>query len=139
MPIQKDKPEKDFVFKSEFDLEKIQKSADLDIKPKIEFELGIEKAKDVIIKGNYYTIEIPIAKAITDTKLKALNMIYNEVEHQFIAEAESFRYQLEVLCFKKKIQTSDINGLNLRIWKELRQINTPKFKGKAEVYCMKEL
>jgi len=143
MPIQKekDKPDlDDFVFKSEFDLDKVQKSADLDIKPKIEFESGIENAKDVLIVGTYYEIDIPKEKAITEkTKLKALNMLHEGVIHQFIAEAESFRYQLEVICYKKKIQVDDIDGLALKIWKDTQYINTPKFKGKADVYCIKAL
>ena len=141
------KPEKDqendevFVFESDFDVSKIKESAKMDIKPKFEIEgLGIEFSKNVIIKGSYYNIEIPIEKSIDGkTTVKAINFIYNGVEHQFICEAGSFRYQLDVIRFRRKLNIDNIDGLKLKIWKQIATIDSEKFKGKAPVYCLKEL
>lgn len=141
-PVQKEKIKPDlddFQFKSEFDVEKIQKSAEADIKPKIDFDDKIENAKTVIIKGTYYDFELPNEKQINKEKVKALNMLYNGVEHYFIAEAESFRFQIDVIRFRKKLTVEQIDGLKLKIWTEIQNINTPKFKGKAKVYCLKEV
>ena len=139
MPVQKPK-EKENDFESEFDLEKIKTSAKLDIKPKIEFLDGIENAKDVIIKGTYYPLDLPADKQINKQTVKAINMMYEGIEHYFIAESESFRYQLEVIRFKKGLKSNkELDGLRLRIWTSEQFINTPNFKGKAKVYNLKPL
>lgn len=136
------KPEtnQDFEFESEFDISKVKESAELDIKPKFEIEgLGIEFSKDIIIKGSYYNIELPKSKAINDTTVKAINLIHNGIEHQFICEASSFRYQLDVIRFRRKLKLNQIDGLKLKVWKQNVKIDSDKFKGKADVYCLKEL
>jgi len=135
------KIEKEFEFDSEFDITKIKTSAELDIKPKFEIDgLGLDFAKDVIVKGTYYEIDIPKEKAISGkTRVKALNLIHNGIEHQFIAESESFRYQIDVIRYQKKLNLDEIDGLKLKIWKTRQDLKTDRFTGKADVYNLKAL
>ena len=138
---QEQEQEQEFEFESEFDVSKIKESAEMDIKPKFEIEgLGLDYAKDVIVKGTYYDVKIPVAKAISNkTIIKAINLIHNGIEHQFFCESESFKYQIDVIRFRRKLNVNQIDGLKIKIWKQLTQIDTPNFKGKAIVYSLKEL
>lgn len=120
---------------SDFTQESIKKSAEIEIKPKLTIELGIENAKDVIILSIPYLVEIPKEKAIGSNKIWMIDLQYNNVAHQFICQAGSFRFQLGVL--KEKLELKDITeliNLYVKIWKTLDFIDTPSFKGKAEMY-----
>lgn len=136
----KPESEPDFKFESEFDLEKIKAMAEVDVKPKFDIqdsELGIEKAKNIEIVGTYYDLTLPKEKAIGKNPVKAINVMYNGIEHYFIAESESFRIQLDAIRYKLKLPLNQIDGLKLTIWKTERYLNTPNFKGKAKVYSLK--
>lgn len=122
---------------SEFSQESIEKSAEISILPKFEIEgIGIEYAKNVIILTELYKIEIPKEKSIKpNNKLWCINLEYQEVVHQFIAEAGSFRFQLGVIMEKLEYtEPKQLIGLYVRIWKVIANIKTPTFVGKAEVY-----
>lgn len=122
---------------SDFTQESLTKSAEVEIKPKFEIEgVGIEFAKNVIILSELYKVEIPKEKSIkADNKLWCIDLDYENVEHQFIAEAGSFRFQLGVIMEKLEYtEPKELIGLPVRIWKVIATINTPTFKGKAEVY-----
>ena len=122
---------------SDFTRKSIKKSAEVDIKPKLIIESGIDNVKEnVKILTEPYLIKIPKAKAIGNSnELLAINLEYNNIAHQFIAEAGSFRFQLGVLMEKNNlIEPNELIGLIVKIWKTLEQINTPSFKGKAEMY-----
>lgn len=138
---EQDQENDDFIFESDFDISKIKESAEMDIKPKFEIEgLGLEFSKDVIIKGTFYNIEIPFEKSINGkTTIKALNFIYNGIEHQFICESGSFNYQLDVIRYRLKLNKNQIEGLRLKIWKTIATISSENFKGKAPVYNLKAL
>ena len=121
---------------SDFTRKSIKTSADIDIKPKLTIELGIENVKEnIIILSEPYLIEIPKEKAIGTNELLAINLEYLGIEHQFIAQAGSFRFQLGVLMEKLGYsEPSELIDLTVKIWKTLEYINTPSFKGKAEMY-----
>ena len=122
---------------SDFTRDSIKKSAEVDIKPKLRIELGIENVKENIkILSEPYLIVIPKEKAIgKSNELLAINLEYNNIEHQFIAEAGSFRFQLGVLMEKNNfIEPNQLIGSIIRIWKTLERINTSSFKGKAVMY-----
>ena len=124
-------------FLSDFSQESLKKSAEVDIKPKFEIEgIGIEFAKNVLILTEPYKVEIPKEKSIKpDNKIWMINLEYEGVEHQFIAEAGSIRFQLGVIMEKLEYtEPKELIGLPVRIWKVIANINTPTFKGKAEVY-----
>jgi len=122
---------------SEFSQESLVKSAEIEIKPKFEIEgIGIEFAKNVVILSELYKVEIPKEKAINQkTKLWSIDLEYENVPHSFLAESGSFRYQLGVIMEKLEYtEPKELIGLPVRIWKVIANINTPTFKGKAEVY-----
>jgi len=124
-------------FLSDFDQESIDNSAEIDIKPKFEIEgIGIEYAKNVLILSIPYKVEIPKEKSIKkDNKIWMIDLEYQNVEHTFIAEAGSFRFQLGVIMKKLEYtEPKELIGLAIRIWKVVANINTATFKGKAEVY-----
>lgn len=124
-------------FLSDFNQESIDKSAEVEINPKFEIEgVGIEYAKNVLILSEPYKVEIPKEKSIKkDNKIWMIDLDYQDVKHTFIAEAGSFRFQLGVIMKKLEyIEPKELIGLPVRIWKVIANINTPTFKGKAEVY-----
>jgi len=134
---EKKKPEMSKIsWLSDFTRKSIKKSADVDIKPKLTIELGIDNVKEnIVILSEPYLIEIPKEKAIGSNELLAINLEYLGIEHQFIAQAGSFRFQLGVLMEKLGYsEPSELIDLTVRIWKTLEYINTPSFKGKAEMY-----
>ena len=121
---------------SDFTRKSIKTSADLSIKPKLTIELGIKKVKEnIIILSEPYLIEIPKEKAIGSNELLAIDLEYQGISHQFLAQAGSFRFQLGVLMEKLSYsEPKELIGLAIKIWKTLEYINTPTFKGKAEMY-----
>ena len=121
---------------SDFTRKSIKKSAEIDIKPKLIIKLGIDNVKENIkILSEPYLIKIPKEKAIGSNELLAINLEYNNIAHQFIAEAGSFRFQLGVLMEKNNlIEPNELIGLIVKIWKTLESIKTTSFKGKAEMY-----
>lgn len=137
MSEKKTKEKSKIAWLSEFSQESLDKSAEVEIKPKLEIEgIGIEFAKNVVILSEPYPVEIPKEKAIgKDNTIWMINLEYQNVEHQFIAQSGSFRFQLGVLA--KKLQLNDMTeliNLPIKIWKQEANINTPSFKGKAVVY-----
>lgn len=124
-------------FLSDFTQESIDKSAEVDIKPKFEIEgIGIEFAKNVIILSEPYQVEIPKEKAIGKSNLLwMIALEYQNVVHTFIAESGSFRFQIGVIMKKLDyLEPKELIGLAVRIWKVIANIKTATFKGKAEVY-----
>jgi len=120
----------------EFTPESIRKSAELIIYPKLTIDgLGLEHSKNVVILSEPYLVEIPKEKAIgKDNKIWMIDLEYENVRHQFICQSGSFRFQLGVL--QEKLNLDALIGFKIKLWKQLANINTPTFKGKAEVYCM---
>ena len=99
----------------------IEKSAKLDIKPKLEvFGLGIENGVDVKILTEPYRVQLPEGKGLSkDDKIWMIDVMYQSVIHQFICQAGSFRYQLLVLVEKHfEGNMSEIIGEIVKIWKE---------------------
>lgn len=127
---------------NDFDKESIKKSAEVDIKPKLTIDdIGIENGKDITILSIPYKVNIPKEKSINGkSKIFVIDLLYNNIEHQFIAESGSFRFQLGVL--KEKLDLSDYSkliGIKRKLWKQMANINTSKFTGKAEVYVLSEI
>lgn len=127
---------------NDFKPEAIKTSAEVNIKPKLTIEgLGIEFGKDITILSVPYKVNIPKEKSINGkTKIFVIDLLYNNTEHQFIAESGSFRFQLGVL--KEKLDLldySELIGIKRKLWKQLANIDTPKFKGKAEVYVLSKI
>jgi len=118
----------------EFSQESLELSSEMEIKPKLTVNLGIENAVDVIILSEPYKVEIPKEKAIGSNKIWMIDLEYNSIAHSFIAQSGSFRYQLGVIMTKLDIKPIELIGIPIRLWKTLEQINTPTFKGKAEMY-----
>lgn len=115
----------------------IKASAELDIKPRLTIDLlGVENGKDVLVCSEPYKVKLPKDKAISkDGKVWMLDVHYQGVDHQFIAQAGSFRYQLGVLVEKYfEGNIAEIIGKIIKISKEVAEIKTPEFTGKAEVY-----
>ena len=115
----------------------IKKSAEMDIKPRLTVDsIGVENGVDVVISSEPYRVQLPEGKGITkDGKIWMLDMWYQGVEHQFIAQAGSFRYQYGVLAEKHfNGKMVEIIGRTIKISKVVAEIDTTEFKGKAEVY-----
>lgn len=121
---------------SDFSQESLERSAELEIKPKLTFELGIENVKEnIIILSEPYPVEIPKEKAIGSNKILMIDLEYNGINHQCICEAGSFRFQLGVIMERLQFTNPfDLIGLPVKIWKTLETIKTPSFQGKAEMY-----
>lgn len=122
---------------SEFTEKSLENSAEVDIKPKLTIDgIGIEYSKNVVILSEPYKVEIPKDKAIgKDNKIWMIDLEFENVEHQFIAQSGSFRFQLGVLAKKLGVnKMSELINLPIKIWKQIATINTATFKGKAEVY-----
>lgn len=135
------KPENvdNFEFQTRFNIKDVEKSANIDIKPKLEItELGIENAKTIEIASVIYEVDIPAEKSIDGSgKMEVIDVYHEGVLHQLVANAKSFQFQLDVLRYKLKFATEeDLIGFKLKIWKEEKYINTPVFKGNAKVYCI---
>ena len=99
----------------------IEKSAKLDIKPKLEvFGLGVENGVDVQILTEPYRVQLPEGKGLSkDDKIWMIDVMYQDVIHQFICQAGSFRYQLLVLVEKHfEGNMSEVIGEMVKIWKE---------------------
>ena len=99
----------------------IEKFAKLDIKPKLEiFDLGVENGVDVKILTEPYKIQLPEGKGLSkDDKIWMIDVMYQDVIHQFICQAGSFRYQLLVLVEKHfEGNMSEVIGEMVKIWKE---------------------
>jgi hypothetical protein len=99
----------------------IEKSAKLDIKPKLEIEgLGIKNGVDVQILTEPYKVQLPEGKGLSkDDKIWMVDVMYMDVIHQFIAQAGSFRYQLLVLVEKHfESNMANVIGEFVKIWKE---------------------
>jgi hypothetical protein len=113
----------------------IEISASLDIKPKVKIEsLGIDNAIVFTILSDYYTVVIPKEKAYGSNELLCLDVDFNGIECQFIAEAVSFRHQLQVIKKKQNWDyetNKDVIGHKFRVWKENAIV---KNYGNAEVY-----
>lgn len=100
----------------------IKKSAELDIKPKLEIiGLTIQNGLDVQILTKPYEVQLPKGKGLSkDDKIWMIDVMYMDVIHQFIAEAASFRYQLLVLVEKYlNGDMSNVIGERVKIWKEM--------------------
>ncbi len=123
-------------FLGDIDEADLQMSADLKIEPKLYIEdVGIENAKQVKILSEAYTVEIPAEKSMSDdNKLKIIDVEYENVKHQFIANAKSFRYQYGVIMtqlgFTKK-QSARMIGAVVKIW--LEWVELEKW-GKQKLY-----
>lgn len=125
---------------SDFTEKALKASAEVDIKPRLEIEaLGIEWCKDVDILTEPYIVEIPKEKAVGNTnRIWMMDVRFEGVEHQFIAQSGSFRFQLGVLMRKLGLKNrSDLIGKNIKIWKTKAHIDTDAFHGEAEVYNIK--
>jgi len=111
----------------------IEKSARLDIKPRLVIdELGVDNGVIVEILSVPYQVEIPENKAIGDNILWMMNVLFQGVEHQFIAQPSSFRYQLGVLVEKHfKGNMEALIGNEITIWREL--VQTKKY-GESALY-----
>lgn len=123
-------------FLGDIDMDKLKISASLDIFPKLSIdEVGVENAKEVKVLSDAYTIEIPVEKSMSDDNhLKVIDVEYENVKHQFIAQAKSFRYQFGVIMIKlgfKKTETEKMIGAIISIW--LEWVNLPKY-GKQKLY-----
>ena len=108
-------------FAEGFKLDDIKKSAVLDIKPKLEIDgLGILNGVEVVVLSIPYKVQLPKGKGLSeDDKIWMINVKYNDVVHQFIAQAASFRYQLLVLVEKHfDGEMEAICGELVKIWKE---------------------
>ena len=126
-------------FLAEFSQASLKKSADLEIKPKLIIDgLGIEFGKKVVILSVPYIVEIPKEKAIGTNKIWMIDLGYQQTEHQFTAQAGSFRFQLGVLMERLELtEKEQLIDLYVLIWKTIENISTPTFKGKAEMYHIK--
>jgi len=99
----------------------IEKSAKLDIKPKLEIDgLGIDYGLDVQILTEPYIVQLPKGKGLSnDDKIWMIDVMYMNVIHQFIAQAASFRFQLGVLVEKHfEGNMANVIGEMVKIWKE---------------------
>lgn len=124
---------------SDFSMDDVRKSAKLDIKPKLTIDaLGVENSKEIEILSDYYEVEIPKKKAKGSNKLVMLNVLYEGLIHQFIAQAKSFRYQLAVCMVKLKLnpETDSPEGMCVRLWKD--KAETKDF-GLVEVYLVENI
>ena len=132
----KDQEKSSIAFLSDFTIENLEKSAEMEVKPKLTIMLGIENAVNVIIMSEPYQVKIPKDKRIGDTeKIWMIDLEYTDIKHQCTIESKSFRFQLGVIMSKLEItEPTELIGVPIRVWKTLEQINTPTFKGKAEMY-----
>lgn len=123
-------------FLGDIDDEKLEISANLEILPKLYIDdVGVENAKQVKVLSAGYTIEIPEEKSMSDDNhLKIIDVEYEQVKHQFVAQAKSFRFQYGVIMKQlgfKKSQSARMVGAIIKIW--LEWVELEKF-GKQKLY-----
>lgn len=123
-------------FLGDIDEKDLKNSASLNILPKLYIEdVGVENAKQVQILSAPYKIEIPEEKSMSDDNhLMIIDMEYQKVKHQFIAQAKSFRYQYGVIMVQlgfKTTATERMIGAIIKIW--LEWVELPKW-GKQKLY-----
>ena len=110
-------------FLGDIDEKDLEFSANLDISPKLYIEdVGVENAKEVRVLTGAYSVEIPEEKSMSDDNvLKIIDVEYQNVKHQFIANAKSFRYQYGVIMTQlgfKKNESARMIGAIIKIWLE---------------------
>jgi hypothetical protein len=114
--------EKEPSFIEGLDKKNIEKSASMDIKPRLTVQtLGVENGVDVEILGIPYKVEIGEKAMTDDGKLWMLNVLYEGIEHQFVAQPDSFRFQIAALLKREFGSYDDFSlliGKSLKIWKE---------------------
>lgn len=123
-------------FLSDIDEEKLEISANLNILPKLYIEdVGVENSKQVKVLSAGYTIEIPQEKSMSDDNhLKVIDVEFEKIQHQFIAEAKSFRFQYGVIMKQlgfKTTESAKMIGAIIKIW--LEWVELEKF-GKQKLY-----
>lgn len=110
-------------FLGDIDEKDLEFSANLDIAPKLYIDdVGVENAKEVRVLTGAYSVEIPEDKSMSDDNmLKIIDVEYQNVKHQFIANAKSFRYQYGVIMIQlgfKKNESARMIGAIIKIWLE---------------------
>lgn len=123
-------------FFSDIDKEAVKKSAEADFLPKLELQgLGVVNAVEVIVLSVPTKVKIPEAKSISkDNMIWIMNVSYLDIPHYIISQGRSFKFQIAVLLEKHNLSITDLVGKAIRIWKTEEDLDTPRFKGKAEVY-----
>lgn len=125
-------------FLGDIDEEKLKISAGMEASPKLIIEdVGVENSKQVKILSAPYIIEIPVEKSMSeDNHLKIIDVEYEGVKHQFVAQAKSFRYQFGVIMTQlgfKKTEVEKMIGAVIKIW--LEWVVLPKW-GKQKLYSV---
>ena len=120
------KPEKSWM--DDLDKEKVKKVADLNILPSI--KIGIDDIYNVKVHS------LPkLTKFADDNEYFNMLVELNDVIYQFNCNAMSFRFQLATLLEKHlKGNAEALIGKTIQISKTIAKLNTPTFKGNAEVY-----
>ena len=123
-----------FNFMDNLNMEKVSKVAKLNILPT--FKVNYDQKQNISDIYNVVVLSLPNPTKFADGNTYLTMLVeMNEVVYQFNANAESFQFQLGVLIekhFEGKID--DLLTHTIQISKTMAKIDTPTFKGMAEVY-----
>jgi len=120
----------------DIDKASVKKIADLNIIPQLSIV-----ALDT--KGNFSNLTVKVKTLPKLTRFADGNDYFvifveqNDMVYQMVCSAVSFRQQLAVIIYKEFNDDSTLLiGQMINITKQIAEIDTPKFKGKAEVYLI---
>jgi len=118
----------------DIDLESVKKVSELNILPTL--KVNYDKVNNISDVYNVIVLGLPTLTMFADNNQYFVMLIeHNEVIYQFNCNGKSFRFQLATLIEKKfKGIPDNLIGHTIQISKTMANINTPAFKGKAEVY-----
>jgi hypothetical protein len=126
--IEQEKPKEIPSWKKGLDMNSVRKVAELNILPSIKIDLGD------IVNLKIHSLPTPTKFADGNT-YETMLVELSENIYQLNCNAESFKFQFAVLS-EKHFNGIDENmvGHTIQVSKIETYIDTPKFKGKAEVY-----
>lgn len=118
----------------DIDLESVKKVSELNILPTL--KINYDKVNNISDVYNVIVLGLPTLTMFADNNQYFVMLIeHNDVVHQFNCNGKSFRFQLATLIEKKfNGKAENLVGHTIQISKTIADINTPAFKGKAEVY-----
>ena len=118
----------------DIDLESVKKVSELNILPTL--KINYDKVNNISDVYNVIVLGVPTLTMFADDNEYFVMLVeLNEVVHQFNCNGKSFRFQLATLIEKKfEGKAENLIGHTIQISKTMANINTPAFKGMAEVY-----
>ena len=136
MVKEKDTEKEVYNFMDNLEMEKVDKVSKLNILPTLKVSYNERDNVSDVFNVKVHSLPTPTLFADGNT-YDTMLLEMNDVIYQFNANGRSFQFQLAVLIQKHfKGILEKLIGHIIQISKTMAKIDTPNFKGKAEVYIV---